>query len=466
MTVATMPAIEAREQKMANSAVSHSKVFAALEARIASKSATVGVIGLGYVGLPLAVTTARAGFPTIGFDIDSDKIEKLKAGQSYIEAVKSEELASRLAAGRFETTAEFSDLKRCDVIIICVPTPLTRHREPDLRFVEQTAEMVRQWLRPGQLVVLESTTYPGTTEEVVKPILTASGLQSEIDFFLGFSPEREDPGNTAFSTSTIPRVVAATGQSLPSSSPNFYSAVVSKVITVSSTQTAEAVKITENVFRAVNIALVNELKVIYDAMGIDVWEVIDAAATKPFGFMPFYPGPGLGGHCIPIDPFYLTWKSREFGLTTRFIELAGEINVAMPAYVIRRLETELDRRFAKSLGSAKVLILGLAYKKNVSDIRESPSLALMELLEERGTKVDYCDPLVPVVPPTREHGRLAGRHSVKLSADVLSEYDAVILAIDHDVFDYALIAKHARLVLDTRNAIARHGLTSERVVKG
>ena len=286
----------------------------------------------------------------------------------------------------FEATAEFSELARCDVIIICVPTPLTRHREPDLRFVEQTSEMVRQWLRPGQLVVLESTTYPGTTDEVVKPILSATGLRSGVDFFLGFSPEREDPGNTAYSTATIPRVVAGDGPEATKLITDFYSAVVAKVVTVSSTQTAEAVKITENVFRAVNIALVNELKVIYDAMGIDIWEVIDAAATKPFGFMPFYPGPGLGGHCIPIDPFYLTWKSREYGLTTRFIELAGEINVAMPAYVVRRLETELDRRFAKSLGSSKILILGLAYKKNVSDIRESPSLALMELLEERGTQ--------------------------------------------------------------------------------
>jgi UDP-N-acetyl-D-glucosamine dehydrogenase len=325
--------------------------------------------------------------------------------------------------------------------------------------------MVRQWLRPGQLVVLESTTYPGTTEEIVKPILSASGLRAGIDFFLGFSPEREDPGNTSYSTATIPRVVAGDGPKAAKLVTDFYSAVVAKVVTVSSTRTAEAVKITENVFRAVNIALVNELKVIYDAMGIDVWEVIDAAATKPFGFMPFYPGPGLGGHCIPIDPFYLTWKSREYGLTTRFIELAGEINVAMPAYVIRRLETELDRRFAKSLGSARILILGLAYKKSVSDIRESPSLTLMELLEGRGTRVDYCDPLVPVVPQTREHGNLAGRQSITLNAEALGDYDGVILAIDHDVFDYALIADHARLVVDTRNALARRGLTSERVAK-
>lgn len=438
----------------------------ALADAIASKRAIVGVIGLGYVGLPLAVTTARAGFQTIGFDIDPGKIEELKAGRSYIEAVRSEALSRELARGRFAATAEFSELARCDVIIICVPTPLTRHREPDLRFVEQTAEMVRQWLRPGQLVVLESTTYPGTTEEVLKPILSATGLRPGIDFFLGFSPEREDPGNTAYSTATIPRVVAGDGPEASKLITAFYGAVVAKVVTVSSTQTAEAVKITENVFRAVNIALVNELKVIYDAMGIDIWEVIDAAATKPFGFMPFYPGPGLGGHCIPIDPFYLTWKSREYGLTTRFIELAGEINVAMPAYVVRRLETELDRRLAKSLGSSKILILGLAYKKNVSDIRESPSLALMELLEERGTKVDYCDPLVPVVPPTREHSELTGRHSIGLSPDILGEYDAVIVAIDHDAFDYPLIAKHARLILDTRNAMARRDLANERLVKG
>jgi UDP-N-acetyl-D-glucosamine dehydrogenase len=300
-----------------------SQSYLSLSDAIASKRAVVGVIGLGYVGLPLAVTTARAGFRTIGFDIDPGKVEKLKGATSYIEAVKSEDLALQLGAGRLEATAEFSELARCDIIIICVPTPLTRHREPDLRFVEQTSEMVRQWLRPGQLVVLESTTYPGTTEEVVKPILSATGLRSGVDFFLGFSPEREDPGNTAYSTATIPRVVAGDGPEASELITAFYSAVVAKVVTVSSTQTAEAVKITENVFRAVNIALVNELKVIYDAMGIDIWEVIDAAATKPFGFMPFYPGPGLGGHCIPIDPFYLTWKSREFGLTTRFIELAG-----------------------------------------------------------------------------------------------------------------------------------------------
>jgi len=463
--VASTRMTAAIDQNMANERVWSSRSHSELEALIASKRATVGVIGLGYVGLPLAVTASNAGFRTVGFDIDPAKIEKLRAGQSYIEAVKSEELALQFAAGQLEATADFSELKRCDIIIICVPTPLTRHREPDLRFVEQTAEVVRQWLRPGHLVVLESTTYPGTTEEVVKPILAASGLQSEIDFFLGFSPEREDPGNKAFSTATIPRVVAGDGPKAAKLVTDFYGAVVSKVVTVSSTQTAEAVKITENVFRAVNIALVNELKVIYDAMGIDVWEVIDAAATKPFGFMPFYPGPGLGGHCIPIDPFYLTWKSREYGLTTRFIELAGEINVAMPKYVLRRLEIELDRRFAKSLGSARILILGLAYKKNVPDIRESPSLNLMELLEERGSRVDYCDPLVPVIPETREHGKLAGRESIALDAKKLSIYDGVLLAIDHDLFDYALIAEHARLVIDTRNAMAKRGFSLDRVAK-
>lgn len=433
---------------------------------ISTRRAVIGVVGLGYVGLPLAITTARAGFQLIGFDIDLDKVEKLNAGHSYIDAVNAEVLNEQLTAGRFAATAEFSEMRRCDVIIICVPTPLTRHREPDLRFVEQTAEMVRQWLRPGQLVVLESTTYPGTTEEVLKPILSASGLRSGIDFFLGYSPEREDPGNTTYSTATIARVVAGDGPEATKLVKEFYEAVVANVVAVSSTRTAEAVKITENVFRAVNIALVNELKVIYDAMGIDVWEVIDAAATKPFGYMPFYPGPGLGGHCIPIDPFYLTWKSREYGLTTRFIELAGEINVAMPIYVVRRLETELDRRFSRSLGSARILILGLAYKKNVSDIRESPSLALMELLEARGSSVDYCDPLVPVIPSTREHGKLAGRKSIALSPEALVRYDGVLLATDHDAFDYTLIATDARLVIDTRNAMARRGLSSDRVVKG
>ena len=433
--------------------------------RIARREAVAGIIGLGYVGLPLAMASARGGFPTVGFDIDPDKVASLNAGRSYIGAVASDELAGHTASGGFRATADFAELAVCDVIIICVPTPLSKQREPDLTFVEVTTRVIADHLRPGQLVVLESTTYPGTTQDVVKPILEAGGLRSGQDFFLAFSPEREDPGNASFRTVTIPKVVAGEGPAASAVAEAFYAGVVERVVVVSSPATAEAVKITENVFRAVNIALVNELKVIYDAMGIDVWEVIEAASTKPFGFMPFYPGPGLGGHCIPIDPFYLTWKSREYGLPTRFIELAGEINVAMPRYVVGNLERALDARLAKSLGSARILIIGLAYKKNVSDVRESPSFALMELLERRGTKVDYHDPFVPEVPVTREHSALAGRRSVALTPAALAGYDAVLISTDHDDIDYAALDAHARLVIDTRNAMGRRGLRSDRIVK-
>ncbi len=440
-------------------------IFDAAVTRLDSRSARIGVIGLGYVGLPLAAACARAGFPVTGFDIDPPKVEALNRGQSYIDAVPSSELASHVDAGRFEATADFAQLATCDVIVICVPTPLSKQREPDLTYVERTGETIAQSLRPGQLVVLESTTWPGTTEEVLKPILERKGLKSGEDFWLGFSPEREDPGNASFRTVTIPKVVAGDGPQASQLIEAFYGAVVEKVVPVSSPAVAEAVKITENVFRAVNIALVNELKVIYDQMGIDVWEVIDAASTKPFGYMPFYPGPGLGGHCIPIDPFYLTWKSREYGVPTRFIELAGEINVSMPRYVIARLEEALDRRLKVSLGSAKVLILGLAYKKNVSDIRESPSLVLIEQLEKRGTSVDFHDPHVETVPMTREHANLAGRRSVTLTAEAIAGYDAVLVSTDHDAVDYAMIAEHAKLVIDTRNVFARKGLGGANVVK-
>jgi UDP-N-acetyl-D-glucosamine dehydrogenase len=334
-----------------------------------------------------------------------------------------------------------------------------------MRFVEETTRKITETLRPGQLVVLESTTYPGTTDEVLKPILEATGLGAGVDFFLGFSPEREDPGNAKFRTTTIPKVVAGDGPDAAQLVEAFYGAVVERVVVVSSPKVAEAVKITENVFRSVNIALVNELKVIFDAMDIDVWEVIDAAATKPFGFMPFYPGPGLGGHCIPIDPFYLTWKSREYGLTTRFIELAGEINVSMPRYVVARLEEELDRSQAVSLGSARVLILGLAYKKNVSDIRESPSFALMELLEKRGAKVDFHDPHVPEIPLTREHSQFSGRKSVGLNPGSISGYNAILIATDHEAVEYGTVERHAQLVLDTRNVMVRKGFRGENIRK-
>jgi UDP-N-acetyl-D-glucosamine dehydrogenase len=440
---------------------------AKLTERLQARTASVGVIGLGYVGLPLAAAAARAGFRTIGFDIDPQKPERLNRGESYIDAVAADELARLVADGRFRATDDFAQLGECDVVVICVPTPLTRQREPDLSYVEATARTIALTLRSGQLVVLESTTYPGTTREIVKPLLEAGGLTSGRDFFLAFSPEREDPGNADFGTRSIPKVVAGDGPAARQAVEAFYGAVVDRVVPVSTLDTAEAVKITENVFRAVNIALVNELKMVFDCMGIDVWEVIDAAKTKPFGYMPFYPGPGLGGHCIPIDPFYLTWKSREFDMPTRFIELAGEINLAMPRYVIGRLEAALDARLGKSLGQARVLIVGLAYKKNVADVRESPTFKLMELLEKRGASVSFHDPHVPVIPPTREHAAFSGRRSTPLTRENVLAHDAVLISTDHDDIDYALIAGNgeAPIVVDARNAFARRGLTGANIFK-
>jgi UDP-N-acetyl-D-glucosamine dehydrogenase len=438
-----------------------------LTARLAARSACVGILGLGYVGLPLAAAAGRAGFRTIGFDIDPQKAERLNRADSYIDAVPSAELERLIAERRFRATDDFACLSDCDVVAICVPTPLTRQREPDLSYVEATVRSVALTLRPGQLIVLESTTYPGTTREVVKPLLEAGGLKSGRDFFLAFSPEREDPGNADFETRSIPKVVAGDGPLAARAVEAFYGAVVDRVVPVSSLDAAEAVKITENVFRAVNIALVNELKMVFDRMGIDVWEVIDAAKTKPFGYMPFYPGPGLGGHCIPIDPFYLTWKSREYDIPTRFIELAGEINLAMPRYVVTRLEEALDRRHAKSLSASRVLIVGLSYKKNVADVRESPTFKLMELLEKRGAHVDFHDPHVDVVPPTREHADFTGRRSVALTRESVTAYDAVLIATDHDAVDYALLAGNGEgpVIVDTRNAFGRRGLSGPHIVK-
>jgi UDP-N-acetyl-D-glucosamine dehydrogenase len=429
------------------------------------RTAVAGIIGLGYVGLPLAAAAARAGFSTIGFDVDASKPPLLNAGKSYIAAVSDSELRACVDAKRFVATTDFDRLTECDVVIICVPTPLTRYREPDLSYIESTARAIAGRLRRGQLVVLESTTYPGTTTEVLKPILEVSGLVSGKDFFVGFSPEREDPGNPSFETVTIPKIVAGEGPDASLLISKFYSAVVKTVVPVSSPAVAEAVKITENIFRAVNIALVNELKIIYTAMGIDIWEVIDAAKTKPFGFMPFYPGPGLGGHCIPIDPFYLTWKSREYELPTRFIELAGEINISMPRYVVDILAKSLDRRLGIPLSSAKVLIVGLAYKKNVPDIRESPSLRLMELLQERGAMVEYHDPHVDEIPSTREHSALRGRRSAPLTPERLSTFSVVLIATDHDAVDYKSISENSGLIVDTRNVMARKGYDGSNVIK-
>ena len=423
------------------------------------------MIGLGYVGLPLAIAVARAGFPVSGFDIEAHKVESLNNGQSYIEAVTSTALAGQVASGRFRATADFAELAACEVILICVPTPLTKNREPDLSFVRNTAVTIAKHLRPGQLVVLESTTYPGTTDDVIKPILEETGLRSKTDFFLGFSPEREDPGNRSFEVATIPKVVAGDGVEAASLVQAFYLGVVKTVVPVSTTATAEAVKLTENIFRSVNIALVNELKVVFGAMGIDIWEVIEAAKSKPFGYMPFYPGPGLGGHCVPIDPFYLTWKAREYELPTRFIELAAEINTAMPRHVVDELAKALDRRCGKALSRSRILIVGLAYKKNVPDIRESPSLRLIELIEDWGGKAEFHDPHVTEIPTTREHMAIKGRRSVELTESALKDFDAVVVATDHDAIDYQAIADHAPLIVDTRNVFGRLGLDRETVVK-
>jgi UDP-N-acetyl-D-glucosamine dehydrogenase len=433
--------------------------------RVQSRQATIAVIGLGYVGLPLVLGFHASGFPVIGVDIDPAKIEGLTEARSYIKHIPSERL-SPLTRERFKATADFSALAHADAVLICVPTPLTKHLEPDMSFVVSTVESVAPFLRKGQLVVLESTTYPGTTRELVEPILAnKSGLQPNKDFFVAFSPEREDPGNPKFDASTIPKIVGAAVPDGLAMAAALYKSLGTRVVVVSSPETAEAVKLTENIFRAVNIAMVNELKLIYDAMGIDIWEVIDAAATKPFGFMPFYPGPGLGGHCIPIDPFYLTWKAREFGMTTRFIELAGQINRNMPLHVVSRLSEALSSRHQRAMSGAKILLLGLAYKKNVGDTRESPSLLLTELIEARGASVDYHDPFVAIIPPTREHAALSGRASVALTAQTLAEYDAVLIVTDHDDVDYGLVARHARLVLDTRNACGRAGFTGPIIVK-
>jgi UDP-N-acetyl-D-glucosamine dehydrogenase len=423
-----------------------------LERRFREKTATIGIVGMGYVGLPLARAFAGRGFSILGIDVDPKKIEMLNNGQSYIRHISSDSIAQLVQAKRFRGTADFADAANCDAVVICVPTPLTRHREPDISYIVSTTESILPFLRKGQLIILESTTYPGTTDEVMRPILEKSGMKAGQDFFLAFSPEREDPGNPNYETSTIPKVVGGDGAEALRIACALYDQIVPKTVPVSSCATAEAVKLTENIFRSVNIALVNELKIVYDRMGIDIWEVIDAAKSKPFGFMPFYPGPGLGGHCIPIDPFYLTWKAREYEVATRFVELAGEVNVSMPGYVVDRLALALDQRFRKAVNGARVLIIGLAYKKNVDDMRESPAFKVIDLLERRGAHVDYHDPLVPEIRPTREHAELTGRVSVPWTHDVIASYDAVMIVTDHDCIDYQELVDHAKLVVDTRNA--------------
>ena len=436
-----------------------------LAGRIRRRDYAVGIIGLGYVGIPLALTACKAGFAVIGFDIDANRVRLINDGECVISHIPTEAMAQAAANERFIATTDFDRLAEVDAILIAVPTPLSRQREPDLSFVERTAEAIAPRLREGHLVVLESTTWPGTTQEVVRPRLEAGGLRSGKDFFLAFSPEREDPGNPDFSTSTIPKVVGADDAPALALALALYDTLVARTVPVSSSATAEAVKLTENIFRAVNIALANELKVIYDKMGIDVWEVIDAAKTKPFGFMPFYPGPGLGGHCVPIDPFYLTWKAREFDVTTRFIELAGQINTGMPHHVVDRLAEALDLSAAKGLNGARILVIGIAYKKNIEDTRESPSLKLMEILLARGAAVSYHDPFVPAIGRTRAHPTLAGRRSEPLTAEAVAGFDAILIATDHDGIDYAALAASARLVVDTRNACGRAGVSAGNIVK-
>ncbi len=416
--------------------------------KIRSKTAHVGVIGLGYVGLPLLIEFCKAGFPVTGFDVDAKKVESLNQGRSYMKHIDGSRIAQ--CGHPFPATTDFSSLSAMECIVVCVPTPLDRNREPDMSFVFNTMEVISRYLTKGQLVVLESTTYPGTTDEDVRAILERTGLKTGTDFYLAYSPEREDPNNRDFSTSNIPKVVGGVTPACLSAVKALYDAVVSRTVPVSSTKVAEAAKLLENIYRSVNIALVNELKMLFDRMGIDIWEVIEAARTKPFGFQAFYPGPGLGGHCIPIDPFYLTWKAREYDISTKFIELAGEINTRMPYYVVEKTIEALNGQ-DKSVKGSRIIVLGLAYKKDVDDSRESPSFKIIKLLQERGAEVDYHDPYIPVAPKTRKYD--LEKVSVPLTRESLGTYDCTVVVTDHSVFDPQFIVEHSQLVIDTRNLI-------------
>jgi UDP-N-acetyl-D-glucosamine dehydrogenase len=433
-----------------------------LKEMIEAKKARVGVIGLGYVGLPLLIEFVRAGFDCVGFDIDSKKVSRLKEGETYIKHISCESVEAINKSGRFDATTDFTRIAEMDCIVVAVPTPLDKHQQPDLSFIINTSEVISSYLRKGQLVILESSTWPGTTEEVMKPILEKSGLKSNNDFYLAFSPEREDPNNSNFSTKTIPKVVGANDPYSLKCAQALYDTVIVSTVPVSSSQAAEATKLLENIFRSVNIALVNEMKLILDRMGIDVWEVIEAASTKPFGFMPFYPGPGLGGHCIPIDPFYLTWKAKEYDIPTRFIELAGEINTSMPYWVVEKVMQALNNN-SKSLNGARILILGAAYKKDIDDVRESPTLKLIEILQSRGASVDYNDPFIPVMPKVRKYQ--FDKKSVELTPENLKRYDAVLISTDHSCYDYDTIVRHANLIVDTRNATKNVKLGRNKIVK-
>ena len=415
---------------------------------------TIAIIGLGYVGLPLVLQFCRSGAKVIGIDIDDTKINAIKQGYSYIKHITPESIKEQLSSGRLEATTDFSTVQTVDAIIICVPTPLNKNREPDISFIVETGKALAPHLRKGVLVALESSTYPGTTDEDLRGVLEAgSELIAGVDFHLAFSPEREDPGNPQSVVATIPKVVGGLTPACLAKAQEIYGIAIQTLVPVSSCRAAEATKLMENIFRCVNIALVNELKVVYGAMGIDIWEVIDAAKTKPFGFMPFYPGPGLGGHCIPIDPFYLTWKAREYGQSTRFIELAGEINTRMPEHVVTRVAEALNA-VKKPLNGSKMLVLGLAYKANVDDDRESPSYVLMDMLEQRGAEVSYYDPYVPIIKPTREHPQWMGTCSIEWTQEQVSDFDCVLIATAHACVDYRQLADWAQLIVDTRNAMS------------
>jgi UDP-N-acetyl-D-glucosamine dehydrogenase len=434
--------------------------------KIKNKSAIVGIIGMGYVGLPLALTFSAKKFNVLGFDLDEKKISLLNKGRGYLKHISDNKIKQAVNSGYLKTTSDFFKLKEVDAIIICVPTPLTEHREPDMSFVENTAKIIAKYLRKGQLVVLESTTYPGTTEELLLPMFENSNDKNKLkvgkDFYLAFSPEREDPNNPDFKTAEIPKVVGGVTPTCLKVAKALYDQVIIKTVPVSSPRAAEATKLLENIYRSVNIALVNELKMVFDKMNIDVWEVIAAASTKPFGFKAFYPGPGLGGHCIPIDPFYLTWKAREFELNTKFIELAGEINTHQPYYVVQKSIEALNKN-KKALNGAKVLILGAAYKKDIDDMRESPSLKLIEIYREKGAQVDYYDPYVLKLPKTRKYQY--NMVSIDLTKESISKYDLVVLSTDHEAFNYEMIARNSKLIIDTRNIFEKKNLVSKNIYK-
>lgn len=449
-----------------------------LLSKIKNKKAVIAVIGMGYVGLPLALEFADKGFKTIGFDIDETKIPVLNAGESYIKHIKVEKIRKAVDAKKFEATSDFSRLPDTDAIIICVPTPLNEHREPDMSFIENSGKVIAKYLRAGQFVSLESSTYPGTTEEILLPLFENAPLTQNSndknqdskakpfkvgkDFYLAFSPEREDPNNPKYSTATIPKVVGGVTPECLEIALALYNHVIVNTVPVSSPRTAEATKLLENIYRSINIALVNELKMVFERMDIDIWEVVEAASTKPFGFQPFYPGPGLGGHCIPIDPFYLTWKAREYDVSTKFIELAGEINTYMPYYVVEKAADALNKQ-KKSLNGSKVLILGAAYKKDIDDMRESPSLKLIELLSEHGAEVDYNDPYVSKLPKTRKYNY--DMNSVEITKENLAKYDLILLSTDHTNYDYNFINQHSKVIIDTRNAFKKAGISSNKVFK-